>query len=55
MDGEMTDGQLSMIYRLLDQKRVSLKTAAKIIEILIEQPDISDAGLNSPHIKRDTH
>jgi hypothetical protein len=51
MDAEITDSQVSMIMALLDKKRVSLKWASRVIQELLEMPDISDDGLKTPNLK----
>jgi len=53
MDAEITEAQISMIIRLLEQKRVSMRLASRIIQALVELPDINDDGLKTPNLKPD--
>ena len=53
MDAEITEAQISMIIRLLDQKRISMRLASKIIQALVDLPDLNDDGLKTPNLKPD--
>lgn len=47
MDAEMTNAQYGMIVMLLDKKRISLKKASKIIEMLLEEEDLNSDELHN--------
>lgn len=47
MDAEMTNAQHGMIMMLLDKKRISLKKASKIIEMLLEEADVNSDELHN--------
>lgn len=42
---EMTQRQCDYIFRLLEERRVQSTTAAKVIALLLEEPKLSDSGL----------
>ncbi len=44
---EMTISQESYIHRLLEERRVSFKSAQRIIELLTDEPKLSDPGLDT--------
>lgn len=48
-DCEMSMSQSSYIYRLLEERRITRKTANTVIELLLEHPPISASGLETIH------
>lgn len=42
---EMSGPQCDYIFRLLEERRVQSTTAAKVIALLLEEPKLSDSGL----------
>lgn len=52
---EMSDAQCDYIFRLLEERRVQSVTAARVIALLMEEPMLSDSGLeNLRNIQRPT-
>lgn len=50
---EMYNAQCDYIFRLLEERRVGSVTAAKVIALLMEEPMLSDSGLeNLKNIQR---
>jgi len=44
---EMSHAQCDYILRLLEERRVQSVTAAKVIALLMEEPMLSDSGLDN--------
>ena len=44
---EMSNAQCDYIFRLLEERRVQSVTAAKVIAFLVEEPMLSDSGLEN--------
>lgn len=50
---EATQSQVNRILMLIETRRVSVRCASRIIDLLIEEPKLSDSGLDL--LKRITH
>lgn len=50
-DDLATDGQVSYIYRLVEGRAVTRRTAERIIQLLEDCPVLGDNGLDFTHIK----
>ena len=44
---EMSNAQCDYIFRLLEERRIQSVTAAKVIALLVEEPMLSDSGLDN--------
>ena len=50
---EMSNAQCNYIFRLLEERRVQSVTAAKVIALLMEEPMLSDPGMDN--LRKITH
>jgi hypothetical protein len=51
---EASDAQIGYIFRLIDQRIVRKKTANRIIELLMEEPEPDNGLSNLKNIQRPT-
>jgi hypothetical protein len=51
---EASDSQIGYIFRLIDQRIVRKKTANRIIELLMEEPEPDNGLSNLKNIQRPT-